>query len=237
MLSLPVYVSIVFGATTLLTVYFLFWAVNHSGLSQRERKAKWVLLISVFWLAAQASISLNGIYSDNLDQIPPWLFVLGVGPLVLLMIISFATKAGRNFIDGLPLEKLGWIHTVRVPVELVLYWAFYGAAVPKIMTFEGWNFDILAGLSAPLIMYYGFFLKKLSRNILLAWNFVCLGLVLFIITIAILSAPFPLQQLAFDQPNVLVLHYPFTWLPSFVAPMVVFVHLISIRQLLKSKNL
>lgn len=235
MTDIPVYVSMIFAATTFVTAYLLYWVVKHSSTQRAERKAKLVLFITVLWLVIQAYLSLDGVYSDHLDQLPPYLFLFGVGPLVLLMILSFVTKKGRGFIDALPLDKLGWIHTVRIPVELVLYWLFVNAAIPKIMTFEGWNFDILAGITAPLLMYFVFIKKTWNRKIYLIWNIVCLGLVLFIISIAILSAPFPLQQLAFDQPNYGVLYYPYSWLPGFVAPMVVFAHLIAIRQLTRRK--
>jgi len=44
------------------------------------------------------------------------------------------------------------------------------------MTFEGSNFDILAGLSAPLVFYLGFVKINLTKNTLLLWNAVCLPL-------------------------------------------------------------
>ena len=53
---------------------------------------------------------------------------------------------------------------------------------------------------------------------------------------AILSSPFPLQQFAFDQPNIAILYFPFSWLPTFVVPVVLFCHLASIRQLLKKED-
>ncbi|MDB6080057.1 MAG: putative transrane protein of unknown function, partial [Akkermansiaceae bacterium] len=47
----------------------------------------------------------------------------------------------------------------------------------------------------------------------------------------LLSAPFPFQRLALDQPNVAILSFPFIWLPTFIVPVVLFTHLASIRQL------
>ena len=56
-----------------------------------------------------------------------------------------------------------------------------------------------------------------------------------IVVNAILSAPFTFQQFAFDQPNVAVLYFPFVWLPCFIVPVVLFSHLVLIRQLLKKE--
>jgi hypothetical protein len=60
---------------------------------------------------------------------------------------------------------------------------------------------------------------------------ICLGLLINIVSNAILSAPFPFQQFAFDQPNIAVLYFPFIWLPCCVVPLVLLSHLAAIRQL------
>ena len=86
----------------------------------------------------------------------------------------------------------------------------------------------------PFIAYFGFTKNILSRKIILAWNFICLALLTNIVVNALLSAPFPFQQFAFDQPNIAILYFPFSWLPSFVVPVVLFGHLVSIRRLIKS---
>jgi hypothetical protein len=100
------------------------------------------------------------------------------------------------------------------------------------MTFEGSNPDILSGISALLIYYFIFMKRKSSLMLLLVWNFIGLALLINIIIHAVLSAPSPLQQLAFEQPNVAVFYFPFIWLPSCIVPLVLFSHLASIRQLL-----
>jgi cytochrome c biogenesis factor len=99
------------------------------------------------------------------------------------------------------------------------------------MTFEGRNFDILSGISAPFIAYFGFNKRTLSRKTLLVWNVVCLALVLQVVVTGILSAPSAIQQFSFDQPNYAILIFPFVWLPGIVVPIVIFGHLTSIKRL------
>jgi hypothetical protein len=101
------------------------------------------------------------------------------------------------------------------------------------MTFEGRNFDLISGLTAPLVYYFGMVRKKLGVNTMLVWNFACLLILLFTVSNAILSAPTPFQKFAFDQPAIAVFYFPFIWLPGVVVPLVIFSHLISIRVLLK----
>ena len=122
---------------------------------------------------------------------------------------------------------------VRIPVEIVLFLLYVNKAIPKLMSFEGRNFDILAGLTAPLVFYFVFISKQFSRKLFLAWNIICLGLLVNIVINAVLSAPFPFQQFGFEQPNIAILYFPFVWLPCCVVPLVLLSHLSVIRQLLK----
>ncbi len=224
-LQTPAYISIVFGLTTILTVA-LFYKATYN--------AKTTIIILLTWLALQALIGLSGFYTVT-DTIPPR-FLLLVLPPFLFIILLFTTANGRRFVDSLDIKTLTILHTIRIPVEIVLFWLFVNKTVPQLMTFEGRNFDILSGLSAPLIFYFGFVKKQLNTNIILIWNFICVGLLVNIVLNAVLSAPFPFQQFAFDQPNIAVLYFPFNWLPSCVVPLVLLSHLATIRQLLLTKK-
>jgi hypothetical protein len=124
------------------------------------------------------------------------------------------------------------LHIVRAPVELVLFWLFVYKAVPKLMTFEGRNFDVLSGLTAPLIYYFGFIKQYIGKKGILLWNFICLALLMNIVVNAILAAPFPIQQFGFDQPNIAVLYFPYIWLPCCIVPLVLLSHLATIKKLL-----
>jgi hypothetical protein len=223
--NLPTYVSIVFVATTILTVLLFYKAANIS---------KATILILIFWLALQSILGLSGFYTVT-DTIPPRFLLLGLPPL-LFIIGLFITSSGRKYIDCLDLKTLTLLHTIRIPVELVLFWLFVNKTVPQLMTFEGRNFDILSGLTAPLIFYFGFIKKQLNKKVILIWNYICLALLVNIVANAILSAPFPFQKFAFDQPNIAVLFFPFVWLPCCVVPLVLLSHLAAIRKLMSAEN-
>lgn len=220
--ALPAYVKLVFIITTVLTLFLFYSSTNRSFNS---------LLVPISWLTIQYYIAKTGFYTIT-DTFPPRMMLL-VGPPVFLIAILFFTKSGKQYIDELDTKALTLLNMVRIPVEMVLFWLFVNKAIPQIMTFEGQNFDILSGITAPLVYYFGYVKKKLSRTILLIWNFVCLGLLASIVITAVLSAPTPFQQLAFDQPNIAVLQFPFVWLPCFIVPMVLFSHLVAIRELWK----
>lgn len=231
--NLPVHISLIFGLTSIATLLLFVWVVKKSPVPTTQQKVISIMTGLTIWLLIQAALTLKHIYNSDFNTFPPKFLMFGIWPALLLIIIMFTTQKGRQFIDSLPLSNLTYLHIVRIPVELVLFWLFLHKTIPELMTFEGRNFDILAGITAPIIAYLGFTQKKISRNGLLIWNFICLMLLTNIVVNAFLSTPSPVQQFAFDQPNIAILYFPFSWLPTFVVPVVLFAHLVSIRQLLK----
>lgn len=222
--QIPILISFLFVVTTFLTVYLFYFAAN---------KSKLVLIILLVWMFVQALISLTGFYQVT-NTLPPR-FALLIGPGFLLILYLFITKNGNTFIDNLDLQKLTLIHIVRIPVEITLFYIYIAGLIPEQMTFEGNNFDIISGITALFIYFFVFVKKTLGKTALLLWNFLCLGLLINILVIAILSVQTPFQQLAFDQPNIGVTFFPFIWLPCVIVPIVLFAHLAAIRKLIKRR--
>ncbi len=219
--KVSIILNIFFILTTILTVWQFYRASN---------KSKIFLIIVIVWMTVQFQLGRTDFY-DNQTTLPPR-FILLIFPPFLLIIITFLTRYGKKFIDSLNLKQLTLLHTIRIPVEIALYYLFFAKAIPQIMTFEGQNFDIIAGFTAPFIFYFGFIKNKISDRILIVWNILSLALLINIIVIALLSAKTPLQQFAFDQPNIALGHFPFNWLPSIIVPLVMFSHLTSLRQII-----
>ena len=224
--NLPFYVYFVFVLTVLSALFMFYKATNYS---------KTALLIVSAWMIAQTVITLSGFYKIS-SSVPPRVSLLLVPPLVMTIIL-FSTKKGKAFIDRLDLKTLTLFHMVRIPVELTLFWLFLNKSVPELMTFEGRNFDILSGISAPLMYYFVFVKMKWSNAVLLIWNFICLALLFNIVFHAVLSVPGIFQQFAFDQPNVAIVVFPFVFLPSVLVPMVLFSHLSAIRRILLKRKI
>lgn len=223
--QLPFGLALFFGATTALTVIFFYAAIRRAN----PGKALYIVAGLIAWLTILGVLA-NQAFFTHFNTMPPRL-LLALVPVVGLATILFFTPAGQRFYDALPLSILTYLHVVRIPVEIVLYQLFVWHQVPQMMTFEGLNLDILSGLTAPIIAYLTF-KKNLHKRWLLSWHIVCLGLLLNVLIIAILSAPLPFQQLNFDQPNIGIARFPFIWLPGFVAPFVGISHLVAIRQLI-----
>ena len=137
---------------------------------------------------------------------------------------------------SLDAATLTLLHIVRIPVEIILFGLYMHKVIPELMTFEGRNWDILSGLSAPLVFYFGHVHKRINREVILLWNLAALGLLFNIVIHAILCAPSPFQQFAFDQPNIAILYFPYNALPGCIVPIVLFSHLVCIFQLKYKKQ-
>lgn len=229
--NIPTYISLAFALTTVVTLLLFVWTIRHSNVESIRKQANWALVVCILWLMIQALLTLKNVYLTDTDSFPPKIVLFGILPALLLIILLFVTPKGRRLLDSLPLRHLTYLHMIRVPVEIVLFWLFLNKVIPELMTFEGRNFDILAGISAPIVANYTFKKSKIGRRGLLLWNIICLGLLLNIVVNALLSTPSPIQKFAFDQPNIAILHFPFSWLPTFIVPIVLLAHLTAIRQL------
>lgn len=222
--QVPHYLNLAFVLITITTVVLFYSATN---------KNKKALVVILCWLVLQGILSFVGFYS--IENIHPLRMVSTFVPTLILIAFVVLSKRTSNFIQSLDLAKLTLLHTIRIPVELALYTLFVYHTIPEIMTFEGRNYDILAGITAPIIYYAAFYKKQLSKDLLLAWNFISLFLLLNIIIYAVLSLELPFQQFGLDQPNRAIRYFPFIWLPAVIVPIVLFAHLATITRLLKKQ--
>jgi hypothetical protein len=222
--AIPDYVGLLFTLTTLLGVWLFKKAFKPSQLG---------VTILFIWLSLQGYLGYTGFYLEN-NAMPPK-FMLAFFPTIIFMAFAFILPKGRAYMDSLDVEALHWIHVLRIPVEIVLYLLFAANTLPELLTYSGRNLDILAGLTVPLIIFYGLRKPILGNNRILLWNVIGVFLLLNIIAMVILSVETPFQQIHQSIATTGILYFPFIWLPSFLAPLVLFSHLISIRKLMPKK--
>jgi hypothetical protein len=141
-------------------------------------------------------------------------------------VLTFS-KGTAEVLRHVPVQVLTNLQVFRVFVEILLWMLFIQYALPVQMTFEGRNFDILAGLTAPVMAY----LFAGNRKLIIAWNLVSLGLLINIVAIAILSMPSPLQIFHNEPSNTIVAEFPFIFLPTFLVPLAYGLHFLSLRKL------
>jgi hypothetical protein len=205
-----------FISVSFLSLLFLYFGTG---------KDKKLLLLFVLWGFLIGSLAVTEVFKDK-----PNLFPLAILGTVVLTIVSIKRTDSQKIHPKMLLA----IHILRIPVELILYQLYLLDKIPKLMTYKGWNFDILIGVSALVILVYLLSTKrKLKKGLIIIWNIIGIVFLLVIVSLGILSSPLPVQQFAFDQPNIAILEFPYCFLPACVVPIVLIAHILLIRQQMK----
>ena len=65
------------------------------------------------------------------------------------------------------------------------------------------------------------------------WNYIGIGLVITIVTIAVLSFPQFAGVVNWEDKtlNEIVAYIPFIWLPGFLVPLAILLHIVSLKQI------
>jgi predicted ferric reductase len=154
--NISTFISGLFLSIVLLTIW-IFYVTNN-----RSEKA---LLLIVLWGFLHSVLALNEFYVvEEIATFNPFVFILV--PSFLIIFYSAFSKGGKQLFQNRNVFTSPVIHVVRIPVELFLHYLALQELVPKEMTFEGRNFDILVGLSAVIIvLLFRFF--RLPKSLLL----------------------------------------------------------------------
>lgn len=205
-------------------------AIN-DPLKQRKFIRKTALVLTG-WLVYISAVSVTGIFSS--PKLPPRIPILLVFPAFLFFIYFFTSKHFKNFIAQTPPAWPVYFQSFRIVVELLIWWLFLKGIFPQSATFDGHNFDILIGLTAPLIAYFTFTNPKLGKTIFILWNVAGLATLVIIVSIIMRHSYFP--SLQSDPNNILNKGFgtfPYMFLPGFLMPIAVFMHIFSLVKVKK----
>jgi len=210
-------------------------ALTKSALDHQQKKKTFsrLLLGLVLWAAFVSGWSMSGRMAD-FSIFPFNVLPILIIPLITILIITFS-KTFREILIHVPAQNLVRLQSFRFFVEILLWALFIQNQLPIQMTFEGRNFDVLSGLSAPIVAYL-ISRQKLSRGGLIIWNILCLGLLLNILVTAILSMPGPMRVFINEPANTIVTAFPVSWLPGLLVPLAYGLHFLSLRQLAIKKD-
>jgi hypothetical protein len=189
------------------------------GTGKRTR----ILVISVLWLIFSGTLAYTGFFRD-VSSVPPPFALIFFGAVIISIVLYRAAGSQTDT------RFLLAIHILRIPVELALFRLFLDKKIPQIMTYEGWNYDVISGITALLLLGFILISRRYPPHwLMLGWNFMGLILLLTIVTLSVLSSPLPFQLFGFEQPNIAVVEFPVIFLPAFIVPVVFVSHLLMIR--------
>lgn len=219
-----------------LLFYGIWLALSRSGITQSKQKKSLSLtiLITLCWLMLLAALAIQGFFGD-FTVLPPRLFFAAFPPTLAFAVLTFSGRADFLLKHVHP----GWLIAVlsfRIVMEIILWMVFVAGVIPVQMTFEGRNWDILIGLTAPIIAYLCFSKKAIYRKAAIFWNIAGLALLINIFSIAVLSTPVPFRVFMNEPANTFIAYFPFVWLPGFVVPFAFGMHFMSLRKLITARN-
>jgi len=199
------------------------------GLSSAARtwRTVAVALGMALWLAAQAAAARSG-WLSRFQQRPPPL-VIWFGSMIVGTLILGWSPFGKRFADQVPFVGLIGFQAFRLPLELVMHRAAVVGIMPSVMSFTGYNFDIVTGITAlPLAWYV--WRRGPSRPLIAAWNITGQLLLLVIVMVAFAASPV-FRAFGDAQLNTWVTQFPYVWIAVMVGA-ALFGHIITLRKLL-----
>jgi hypothetical protein len=182
------------------------------------------------WFALVTVLAVAGVLSE-FETMPPRVPVLAFGAIALGVGLSRLREV-RAALDEMPAWWPVAIQGFRFPLELALFALFTTGLMPEQMTFSGRNFDVLVGVSAP-VMAWAMATGRAPRVLQLAWQAGAVGLLVNVVSIAITSVPGPMRGAWPGEPLTVVTTWPYALLPGFLVPVAALGHLAAVRAIWK----
>jgi hypothetical protein len=218
------------GIALALSALFVFatWRTGE-GMTPAARTRRTLLAAAgvAIWLAAQAAAALSGVLGRFELRPPP--IVIWFASMIAMTLGLAWSGFGRRFADKLPFVALIGFQAFRLPLELVMHRAAVIGLMPNVMSFTGYNFDIVTGATAlPLALYA--WRRPLPRWLITLWNVTGQILLIAIALIAFAATPV-FRAFGDDQVNVWVVQFPYVWIAVMVAA-ALFGHVVTLRKLM-----
>ena len=187
-----------------------------------------VLLIGTF-LFYTFLISQTELIRDL--TLPPKFVLLLIVPAFLLIGIIAVSLNKKGMLAFLPIGKATLFHTMRIIIESLFIWSVGLGILHPEVTMEGYNYDLIFGVSA-IIVGFLVFSKKISKGGLLLWNYLGLAMIAIIIFLFATTIYFPGMYESRDiRINTELFTFPYTLVAGFLMPSAVFMHILSIIKL------
>ena len=211
-------------------------ALRKSQFSSKKQRQIFIGTLAVLsvWLTTICTMAVSGFFSD-FSSMPPKIIVTLIPPMSIWLWVTWKSITLKIVLNHVPPHRIIYLQSFRMIVELLLWKQFLIGITPIQMTFEGRNFDVLVGLTAPLIGFLYYKNKVKFRKLALVWNFAGMALLINILVTAMLSFPTKFRYFMNEPSNTFVAEFPGVLLPGFLVMIAYTMHYFSIKQLMIKK--
>jgi hypothetical protein len=206
------------------------WANNRV-----EPGKKWPVRLFRFFVGGYllliGILALDKFFTD-FTTTPPHIFFAIIPGFVGMLFIAFHPLT-LKWIREIPQRWLIGLQSFRILIEIELLFLFKDGLIPKLLTFEGRNYDIVVGLTAPFVAWYVHREHRHDRGcprFVAAWNILGLILLTNVVVHGILSMPSQFQVFTEPPGNIGMTLFPWIWIPTFVVPLAYLLHILSLRR-------
>lgn len=187
------------------------------------------------WLTYVFILAHSGILKDL--SLPPRFPLLLIIPLFIFTGVFLYAKRRSPVLHAIPRSWPIYFQSFRIAVESLFVSTVAIGYLHKEVTIEGYNYDMLFGISAIVIGLLVFQLKVLPKKALLAWNYMgilVLASVIFLFTTTVFFPVLWGYESSFVPTEFL--DFPYILVAAYLMPLAVFMHILSIIQLKASSK-
>ena len=227
-MEVPLRVDMLFFAAVLGVLALLVLAVRTAARRVGQAADLWTMRAATgaaLWLVATGLAALSG-------ALRGFSLPLFAALMVLTSSAAFSRVGGALMVAVGPVGLIGF-QFFRVPVAIFLQGMYQAGQAPVQMTYEGLNFDIFAGLTAPAMAWL-VWRGKVGYYAIWAWNAFGLVLLTNAAVVAALSMPTQFRVFTNEPASTFAADAPYVWLPTVLAPAALLGHLLVLRWLAAS---
>jgi hypothetical protein len=234
-MSIPSYLpfTVITGciATIVAVVVGVGRALKRSHWSEDHRKKTVQATAAVLagWFAFAVALAILGVYSAATSRIPTIQFGVVI-PILIGGLMIWRWPAVSRLIDAVPRH---WVIAIQFyRVEGVTFLVLYVAhLLPGLFALPAGVGDVAVGLAAAGIGIGAIGGRPLRASTVLRWNLLGIADLIIAVSTGFLTAPSAFQLFAFDRPNELISMFPLVLIPTFLVPLAILLHIISLIQL------
>jgi len=229
----PLRISIAVCAYVLLVVCVTLWGLDlglrRSGCAGPIRRSLLGRLGALLgtWFVALTAAATSGAWLSP-DMLRPLGYLV---PALALSAVLWRAGWLQAAVQSLSPSVIPWLQTLRIGSGLSLFGASAARLAPWSLAATTGTGDIVVGAGGALVGFLLAARTSWSRTVAQVWNVFGLLLVAYTLVRWLLSVPGPLQRFHSYPPNLVPAVFPFLYLPGFILPLTLLLHILSLQQL------
>lgn len=234
-MSIPTYLPFTVVAGCVATIVTVIVGVGRAlkrfnwSESHRRQTVRATASVLVGWFVLAVVLALLGVYRGAPGRIPTIQFGIAV-PILFGCLMIWRWPAVSRLIDAVPRQ---WVIAIQFyRVEGVTFLALFAAhLLPGLFALPAGAGDVVVGILAAAIGIGATGGRQLLPRTVLRWNLLGIADLIVAITTGFLTAPSAFQMFGFDRPNELISMFPLVLIPTFLVPLSILLHIVSLIQL------